>query len=64
MKIGDTIIKETGDYTFTGEIRAILTKKSGATRLVGENAEGLLFIFNPQHVKVIPNVDIHKNIKD
>lgn len=57
MKIGDTLVKDTGDYTFTGEIRGIITKKSGAVRLIGENAEGILFIFNPAQVKIIPNVE-------
>lgn len=53
MQIGDTFTKTGGDYTFRGEIRGIITKKSGAVRIVGENADGLLFIFNPAHITVV-----------
>lgn len=43
---GDRVKKTAGDYTFYGEIVAVFPKKSGATRYVVENPDGVLFILN------------------
>jgi len=53
--IGIQVEKLGGDYNFRGEIRGIVHKKSGETRYVVENADGLLFIFNGSQLRVIPN---------
>lgn len=53
FEIGDQFVKEGGDYTFIGEVRGIITKKSGKVRIVGENRDGLLFIFNPEAIRKI-----------
>lgn len=44
--IGQRFMKLGGDYRFTGEIVAAFRKKNGMVRYVGENDDGLLFIFN------------------
>lgn len=51
MKKGDQVIKDSGDYTFEGEVRARFSKKSGAFRLVVEDERGLLFIFNEKQLR-------------
>ena len=45
-KIGQKFSKTGGDYSFTGIIVAAFTKLNGMVRYVGENEDGLLFIFN------------------
>lgn len=52
FKIGDYVIKNTGDYTFEGEVRAVVSKKSGEVRFVVEDDRGLLFIFNENQLKL------------
>ena len=49
--VGDTIEKTKGDYRFKGKVVSVFSKASGAVRLVAENSDGLLFIFNPQHIQ-------------
>lgn len=49
-QIGDKVWKHTGDYTFHGEIRAVLQKLSGKTRVVVENPDGILHIFSPEQL--------------
>ena len=44
--IGTKFEKVGGDYRFTGTIVASFTKLNGMVRYVGENEDGLLFIFN------------------
>lgn len=53
FKVGDKFIKTRGDYSFAGEIRAIFRKKDGLIRIVGENSDGLLFIFNLQSIQKV-----------
>lgn len=53
--IGVTVEKIGGDYNYRGEIRGIVHKKNGATRYVVENSDGLLFIFNPTQLRIIPD---------
>ena len=42
----ERVFKVGGDYTFEGNIRGIICKKSGQVRYVVEDDRGLLFIFN------------------
>jgi hypothetical protein len=42
--------KAGGDYKFEGTLQGVITKRSGATRYVIENDDGLLFIMNPGQV--------------
>ena len=44
--VGRRYRKERGDYVFEGECVAVFLKKSGAVRVVLEDARGLLFIFS------------------
>lgn len=45
FKVGDPIEKPKG-YKFDGEIRSVFTNKAGDVRVVAENGEGMLHIFN------------------
>ena len=53
LEIGDEVEKTTGDYRFRGVVRAVLVKESGAVRVVVENSDGLLYIFNPDQLTVL-----------
>jgi hypothetical protein len=53
LEIGDTVEKVGGDYTFKGTVRAVLAKVSGAVRVVVENPDGVLFIFNPDNLRKV-----------
>lgn len=44
--IGQPFQKIGGDYRFSGVIVARFRKENGLIRYVGENEDGLLFIFN------------------
>ena len=46
FEVGDYVVKNGGDYTYRGTIVAIFKKRSGVERLVVENEDGMLFIFN------------------
>lgn len=54
MEIGDEVEKTTGDYTYRGWVVAKFKKISGVERLVVENADGMLFIFNEKQLQPIP----------
>lgn len=43
---GQRFEKVGGDYQFEGTIVSVFTKLNGKIRYVGENRDGLLFIFN------------------
>jgi putative ribosome biogenesis GTPase RsgA len=49
--VGDRVEKTGGDYTFRGYVVAVFVKRSGAVRLVVENADGLLFIFSEAQLR-------------
>lgn len=50
-KIGDKVIKSSGDYTYRGTVVSIFKKLSGVVRLVVENEDGMLFIFNENQLE-------------
>jgi len=50
MKVGMWVKKVGGDYKFQGVIVSVFNKKSGETRVVVENEDGVLFIFNPKQL--------------
>lgn len=52
MNLGDKIIKDSGDYTFKGEIVSVFTKKSGVVRYVVENDAGILLIMSDKMIKL------------
>jgi hypothetical protein len=45
--VGTRVVKESGDYVFTGTIVAAFTKRHGAPRYVVENNDGVLMIMAP-----------------
>jgi hypothetical protein len=53
FEVGQEVIKDSGDYTYRGVIVSIFTKRSGAVRLVVENADGMLFIFNEKQLRLV-----------
>lgn len=57
---GQYVIKTGGDYKFCGFIVSIFRKSTGHTRIVVEDARGLLFIFNPSQLDVCTEND-YKN---
>jgi hypothetical protein len=63
---GQRVVKETGDYTFEGDIRSVFSKRSGAIRYCVENDEGVIHIFSehqlvlkafasPDHKVLVPD---------
>lgn len=52
-QIGQRFEKQGGDYRFVGTIVAVFTKLNGIVRYVGENDDGLLFIFNEVAIEPI-----------
>ena len=53
MEIGDTVIKDAGDYTFAGVILPSLKKLSGAERYVVENPDGIVHIFSEKNIRIL-----------
>lgn len=53
FKMGDQVAKTNG-YRFDSEIRSVFTKKCGAIRIVAENSDGLLHIFNEDQLALQP----------
>jgi hypothetical protein len=51
INTGHKFVKTSGDYTFEGEVIAVITKKSGAARYVVEDDRGLLLIMNEKQVQ-------------
>jgi hypothetical protein len=49
---GDRVVKDSGDYTFEGQVRNRFRKTSGALRYVVEDDRGLLFIFNQRQLRL------------
>ena len=50
MKINDKVMKISGDYSFYGTVVADFVKTTGQRRLVVENSDGMLFIFNEKQL--------------
>ena len=53
IQVGDVVIKDSGDYTFSGIVVSVFPKLSGQTRIVVEDDRGLLFIFNPTQLRLV-----------
>ncbi len=50
--VGAHVEKTGGDYRYEGFVVADFVKASGQRRLVVENADGMLFIFNPSQLRL------------
>lgn len=48
---GDFVIKDGGDYVFSGDVRCTFYKRSGAKRVVVENNDGIVHIFNEEQLR-------------
>ena len=53
FEVGQRVIKDSGDYTYNGIVVSVFAKRSGAVRLVVENDDGMLFIFNEKQLKLV-----------
>lgn len=53
LRVGDHVAKEGGDYRFEGVIDCVFRKRSGVTRIVVEDADGVLLIMAPRQVRRI-----------
>jgi len=51
MKKGSKVTKIGGDYKFKGVVVSKFRKLSGKMRVVVENPDGILHIFNPNQLK-------------
>ncbi len=51
--VGQRVYKDSGDYTYNGVVVSIFQKRSGVVRLVVENDDGMLFIFNENQLKLV-----------
>lgn len=51
LKIGDTVIKVGGDYTFEGKVVSVFKKLSGKVRIVAEDDRGILHVFSEKNLK-------------
>ena len=55
FKIGDRVLKHTGDYQLEGEVRAVFTTIAGKVRYVVEHFPGFLRIYSEANLRpVIP----------
>jgi len=53
FNIGDQVVKEGGDYRFTGLVVAVFLKRSGAIRVVVENDDGIVHVFNETQLQLV-----------
>lgn len=53
LNVGDRVVKTVGDYTFSGYVVSVFTKRSGIVRVVVENDEGILHIFSENQLKSV-----------
>lgn len=51
IKLHLPVQKQGGDYTFTGTIQSVFTKRSGVVRVVVENEDGILHIMSPHQLE-------------
>jgi hypothetical protein len=51
FNVGARVKKSSGDYTFEGEVRAIVCKRSGEVRYVVEDDRGLLMIMSAKQLE-------------
>ena len=55
FKVGDKVIKDSGDYIYDGTVVGAFRKLSGIPRYIVEDNRGLLFIFNEKSLKIHAN---------
>lgn len=51
FQVGDEVEKTAGDYRYRGTVVVIFRKLNGVERLVVENGDGMLFIFNDRQLE-------------
>lgn len=58
MKVGDIVLKYSGDYQLEGEVRSVFTTKSGKIRYVVEHDPGFLHIYSKSNIKLSDTFDV------
>jgi len=53
LNVGDEVEKISGDYRFRGHIVSVFLKRSGQTRYVVENPDGILHIFSRGNLTLV-----------
>ncbi len=51
IRVGDAVIKDSGDYAFIGTVVAVFAKRTGSLRIVVEDDRGLLMIYAGKNVR-------------
>lgn len=51
-RVGDSVSKVGGDYTFVGTVVSVFTKISGVYRFVVEDDRGVLHIYSSKNLKL------------
>lgn len=54
MKIGDNVLKYSGDYQLEGIIVSVFTTLKGNVRYVVEHSPGFLHIYSANNIRLIP----------
>jgi hypothetical protein len=52
FNVGDVVEKTGGDYVFIGTVQAVFKKRNEVMRIVVENYDGILHIFNPTQLRL------------
>jgi hypothetical protein len=61
---GDVVVKDGGDYWFSGVVRAAFVKGSGVWRYAVENEAGLVHIFSGTQLRLVrPHVPRIKDVR-
>ncbi len=60
--VDNKVFKSGGDYYFEGVVVAVFKKRNGVWRVVVENKDGVLHIFNPKQLGQIED-GTHKVVK-
>lgn len=61
-KLGASVAKIGGDYSFKGIVVASFKKLSGVRRFVVEDDRGVLHIYGPQNLRVIPEREPRRRV--
>jgi thymidylate synthase len=63
IKVGDRVMKVTGDYDFDGVVDSVFPKQDGQERLVVEDERGALHIYSQNNLRLIGNMADHQYLK-
>jgi thymidylate synthase len=64
FKVGDRVLKHTGDYQIEGEVRGVLSSKKGAVRYVVEHPGGMLHIYSEGNLTLVTGSSMERQYLD